>query len=200
MRKDRSRQQILWHICQFSLGVDIGGQPYAGLRDMRFRENRTPSVGSLVAMQSMRDPQWYLAWVLGVTNAEGSWGATYRLESVETGEIADWSNVGIYEYDRRQTDNHPEWRWSDEQWSFKARWDRLCYQERSAYIVLPLMPSFDGERVELGTRIRFGMGDPPPARWFDKWSDLTDDEILSFYDESVAISKANRPRPNSANP
>lgn len=194
-RKDISRQQILWHICQFSLGIEIGGQPYAGLSDMRFRHNKLPSVGSLVAMQSMRSPRWYLAWVLGVSAGVNEFCTVYTLESVETGEVGDWSNVGMLEYDPRQTREHPEWRWTDDQWKFKKSWDRLCYKERDAYIVLPLMPVFDGDRVELGTRIRHGWGAPPPSKWFDKWADVTDADMLAFYDESVAADEAARTKP-----
>lgn len=187
MRKDRARKQVLWHICQFSLGVEIDGQSYSGLREMRFRPTDAPKVGSLVALKSMREPDFYLGWVHDVKNT------VYTVESLETGELIDWTNVSVLEYDSRTTDKHPEWRWTDEQWSFKDRWDRLCYKEREAYIVLPLFPEFDGDAVTLSTRIRHSWGDPPPSKRFDAWQAVTDNDMLAYYDASVAANDAAKP-------
>jgi len=193
MRKDRARKQVLWYICQFSLGVEIDGSSYSGLRETRFRPTNMPKIGSLVALQSMRDPDFYLGWVHEVKVGKIGFDTVYTVESLETGELIDWSNVSVLEYDSRTTDEHPEWRWTDEQWSFKDRWDRLCYKERDAYIVLPLFPEFDGDAVTLGTRIRHGWGDPPPSKRFEAWQAVTDDDMLAYYDASVAANDAAKP-------
>lgn len=191
MRKDRSRKAVLWYICQFSLGRMIGDHAYAGFST--FRETRAPAVGSLVALQSMRVHDFYLGWVHDVTQGTNGFDTVYAVESLETGEIINWSNVSVLEYDRSEVDAYPEWRWADQQWELKDLWEIVCYKERDAYIVLPCTPDFDGEAVTLSTRIRFGMGDAPAPKRFDDWRKVRKADMLEYFDAAVAEHEARRP-------
>jgi len=186
--KSRSRILILSHIAQFSLGRECGGMEYAGLRDMRFRETYTPAVGSLVALSAAPPSKHYLSWVHDVAKHDG--GYEYGLESIEDGEIVNWSNVGIWEYDRKQTDTHPEWRWTDKQHEFSDKWRKVCYQDRDAYMTLPTSPIFgDGFSVTVGTRTRFSLSDHAPEKTFDDWRKVTKAMLLEFYDDAVESGK-----------
>lgn len=188
MIKSRSRILILSHIAQFSLGRECGGMEFAGLREMRFRENRTPAVGSLVAISSAPPSKHYLSWVHDVTLRDGFY--EYGLESIEDGEIVNWSNVGIWEYDRTQTDRYPEWRWTDKQHEFSDKWRRACYKDRGAYMILPTGPTFgDGFSVTVGTRTRHGLNDFAPTKQFEDWRKVTKAMLLAFYDEAVELEK-----------
>lgn len=179
--KNRSRILLLSHICQFSLTRRYGDQVYGGLKDMAFRENRSPRIGSLVSLSSAPASKWYLSWVAGVS------GDTYTLESIEDGELCNWSNVGIYEYDRSQIDNHPEWRWADKQHGFKDRWWRACYKTRDAYVYRPIYPTFyeDGS-VEIGVRVIHGIDPRVIRKTFPNWKKVRASDMLEFYDAAVA--------------
>lgn len=192
--KIRSRILILSHIAQFSLGREVAGMEYAGLKDMRFRENREPAIGSLVAPQSARSSKWYLSWVHEViwhTDEQGrKRDATYVLESIEDEQLCNWSNVGMLEYDRSQVDSHPEWRWTDRQHEFNDKWCRSCYRDRDAYITLPTQASFGKDNsVTVGTRTRYGMDDHTPSRTFPDWRKVTKAQLLEFYDEAAKEKK-----------
>jgi len=80
MNKFRSKILILSHIMQFSLGKDINGIEYAGLKSMRVSEVREPKIGALVALSSAPASVWYLSWVVDFKLYEG--GYVYTLESI----------------------------------------------------------------------------------------------------------------------
>lgn len=201
--KNRARILILSHIAQFSLGREIDGHAYAGLRDMRFRDVREPSIGGLVALSACGPSKWYLSWVHEVIrhpypDRPGQYEVEVLLESVEDGAIAKWSNVCIQEYDRSQVDQHPSWRWTDRQHQFNDRWLRACYKGRDAYIVLPVQAVFSDEwAVTLSTRTRFGLDAIRHERTFQDWRKVTRADMLAFYDESIA--RRDRERAVSAN-
>lgn len=193
--KLRARLLILSHIAQFSLQRRIGGQIYGGLKDMAFQDSgmgaQDAVPGDLVALQSAAPSKWYLGWLISRERPEGWHDEQYTIESIEDGELCNWSNVSLIYYDRSQVSGHPEWRWTDRQHQFNDRWKRVCYKDRDAYIYLPIQPAFhqDGS-VTLGTRTRFGLDDTRPTRLFPDWRKVTKATMLAFYDEAVAQAKA----------
>ena len=187
MKKERARIAILSHLAQFSLVRQTGGLPYCGLDDMRFHSaERNPVIGSLVVPQSAPASKWYLSWLVEYKPG-GGW-PVYTLESIEDGELCDWGNIGLIAYDASQVAAHPEWRWTDEQYAFKDRWNRACYKKRDAYIYLPMFPRFDadGLGVTLGVRVRFGLDERTTARHFPVWKQVRIADMLEFYDSSEA--------------
>jgi hypothetical protein len=170
--KTRARTLILSHIAQFSLQKRMSdGTLYGGLSDMAFVPNDTPPPGALVALQSAPPSKWYLSWLIERSNQSRAIGEIYLLESIEDGELCEWSNVSLLEYDRRQTDAHPEWRWSDAQHVFNDRWLRVCRKERDAYTVLPVQAEFEhGTGVWLSTRTRYGLDDFRASELFPNWA------------------------------
>ncbi len=184
MKKERARILIVSHMAQFSLLRQFGDHVYSGLPDMRWRDAADkPVIGSLVAPQSCSPSKWYLSWL--VDYKPGDW-PEYGLESIEDGEVANWSNIGLIAYDSSTVASHPEWRWTDEQHAFKDRWNRACYKKRDAYIYLPTFPKFDqpGDGVTIGVRVRFGLDDRVLTQHFDNWRNVRIKDMLEFYDRS----------------
>lgn len=182
-KKTKSRLQILSHIMQFSLSREINGHAYGGLNDMRFRENLIPSIGSLVALSCAPASEWYLSWVRKVDFFSS--GCSYTLESIETGEVCEWTNVSIFEYDTSQTQKHPEWKWTDQQHAFEKRWKVVCFQDMGAYIMVPCMAEFNNNNaVSLGFRVTFGLDEWTYKKTFDDWRKVTKKVMKEFYIEA----------------
>lgn len=193
--KLRARQLILSHIAQFSLMRSYGRQIYGGSSDFAFHglcmDSSDVLPGDLVAIQSARPSKWYLGWLVSKQRPEGWSDDQFTIESIEDGELCNWSNIGLIYYDRSQISGHPEWRWSDKQHAFNDRWNRVCYGERDAYIYLPIQATFlDDDGVELSTRTRYGLDDTRPTRRFENWRKVTKAMMLAFYDDAVAEARA----------
>jgi hypothetical protein len=197
--KKRARIELLSWIAQFDLRTrHSDGTTYAGLKDGGFRFADICRPGDLVALQSAPTSKWYLAWCHEVKVEK--YGNIYVLESIEDGEICNWSNVGIRVYDRAEVDRFPSWRWTDAQFAFKDRWNNVCYKEKNAYITLPTGPDFgEGFSVTLGTRTRFSMDEHRPERTFHDWRRVTKKMMGAFYDECVSEREASR-QPKSPRP
>lgn len=192
--KSRAKILLLSHIAQFSLATCYGGHVYGGLSDMAFHNGERDAIpGDLVAPKSAPSTKWYLSWLISKQWPEGHACEQYTLESIEDGELCDWSNIGLIYYDRSQVKSHPEWRWTDEQHEFNDRWKKVCYKDRDAYIYLPTQAVFDGDAVTLGNRTRYGFDDSRPSKRFERWKSVTKKQMLEFYDAAVLEAKANKP-------
>jgi hypothetical protein len=168
--KTRSIILILSHIAQCSLGREINGRDFCGLCDMRFREDRQPAIGALVALSSAPASKWYLSWVHGIDPHPNRFSTKYTLESIEDGELCDWANVSPWAYDKSQTDSHPEWRWTDAQHAFYDRWRKVCYGDRDAYITKPCQPVFEDDgSVTLSTRNHAAFSEHRSTKSFPNW-------------------------------
>ena len=198
--KSRARLSILSNIAQFSLQRYNGAHPYSGSRDMSFQGGHyfgeECQVGDLVALQSAPTSKWYLSWLRKVTHYPG--GNEYLLESIEDGALCNWSNVSLIYLDRSWVANHPGWQWTDRQHQFNDRWLRVCHKERDAWMYLPTPARFDGDAVELGVRVRYGLSDTRINRRFDNWRKTTKKLMLAFYDEAAAELKAEKPKKSAA--
>lgn len=179
MRKDRARRAILYWVCQFTLGN-------SHKQVWEYTDN--PSPGDLVALKSHNHTSWYLAWVLepekGV-DQPGTNDYTYQrtLESVETGEIVNWSNVSFQRFtDKEALEMNPDWRWTDEQFKFWDKWRKVC-SKIDGYFVIPLKPIFDAHsnRVTLPTRIRYGLGTAPKAETVENWKRVSKKRLAEIY-------------------
>lgn len=150
-------------------------------------------VGDLVLVESVRSwTKWNIGWLRSIDLNNG-W-PIYVVESLEDGELCNWSNVGIAFLPRNELARHPSWQWSDKQHAFAKRWDRVCYKDRDAYITLPVAPVFgEGKTVTLGTRKRWGLSDERPARTFPDWRKVTKAMMAQSYDECVAEHGSAKP-------
>lgn len=198
--KTHSRLLILSHIAQFSLARRYGDHVTGGLRNMAFvsggADERDARPGDLVAIQSAGPSKWYLGWLVSRQWPEGHACEQYTIESIEDGELCNWSNVGLIYYDRSQVEGHPEWRWTDRQHEFRARWDHVCYKECDAYIYPPMFPKFGPDNeVELGVRVRFGLSPSTVTKRFADWRRVTKKQMREFYEAASAELAAEKRQP-----
>lgn len=185
--KNRARILILNFITQFSLSKEFGdGRSFGGLKSFNASYEQKAVPGDLVALQAAPATKWYLSWLVSRQWPEGHACEQYTLESIEDGELCDWSNVGLMYYDREEVELHPEWRWTDEQHEFNDRWLRSCRKERDAYMHVPLMAQFSGDGVTLGLRTRWSLYGYKPSKTWDNWKKVTIKQMLQFYDDAVA--------------
>lgn len=175
--KYRAKIDILGEIMQFP-SVNKWVSSYSD-NDIR--------IGDLVAMNCVANTKYYLSWLREIDHNDG-W-TKYLLESVEDGSMGWWSNVGISYYDRDIVANRPQWKWSDDQFIFSDRWNRVC-RKNDAYIVLPRMAVFsEGGEVTLDVRIRFGLNDYHNPVTFDNWKKVTMKMMDEYYKRSYADYK-----------
>ena len=187
--KTKARLSILNYITTQCLSVRYGdGSASGGFGNNYFQSLifERPEIGDLVTLSSAPQTEWYLSWYVGFEAKSDSFCDIHVLESIETGNMGNWSNVSFYVLCRDVVNDHPEWKWDDAQYRLKEKWFRACYKKRGAYITLPTRPIFDNfGGVELGTRTRFGMG-PVYKRRFPNWKKLTVKMMLEFYDQCEA--------------
>lgn len=192
--KNRSRILILSYLAQFSLQRRFGDVPYGGLRDCAFEgDSDDVAPGDLVALSSVSPSKWYLGWLTEKTWPEGWACEQYTIESIEDGELCNWTNVGMSHYNRKTVGEHPEWRWTDAQHEFKDLWWSVCYKEKDAYMHLPMNPVFDGDAVQLAVRARHSFSETIVRHDFVNWRKTTKKMMASFYDDAKAQFDAERP-------
>jgi hypothetical protein len=190
--KNRSRILILSYIASLSLQRRIGGQPYSGLATAAFHDGPAQP-GDLVALVSAPASKWYLGWLISKQWPDGHACEEYTIESIEDGELCNWSNVSLVYYDRETIREAPQWRWTDAQHEFKDRWWNVSYKEKDAYIYLPVQPLFDGDWVELSVRVRHSFSKTVIRKSFPNWKKVTKKMMGEFYDAASAEIAAEKP-------
>ncbi len=183
--KTKAQQSILYYITTFCIAYKFEGtKGTIGLSsDSYFKAEGEPREGDLVVLKGARQSRWYLSWYISCEKKDNCFNDSHLIESVETGELCNWSNVSFSILNRKIVDEHPEWRWTDKQWEFQEKWFRACYKYRDAYINLPCYPDFkeDGS-VVLTIRKRFNFGEPT-SKTFESWKKLLTRDMTKWYDE-----------------
>jgi len=175
MTKNRARIAILGEVLAF---------PSLGSVNWTFCYfDKEPQVGDLVSMNCASPSKYYLSWMREI-NQNNGWPA-YLLESIDDGELCWWSNIGLSYFDRKMITDRPSWKWDDEQFAFKDRWNKVCYKKNDAYIVIPCPPAFmDDGSVLLDVRIRYGLSDYRNPINFPSWKKLTMKAMDEYYKNS----------------
>lgn len=189
--KSRARDDILFYVLQFCLAhrYDHGIVGHLHGFNSTYGREKEARPGDLILLTSIRIKKWSLAWLLEIDAQQ--YGNRYLCESIETGELCWWENVGVEYLDRDVVAENDKWKWTDRQFQFEDRWNHVCYKQHDAYITLPLQPDFGtGLQVTLGTRTRFGMDDHLPKKTFDDWRKVTKKMMSEFYLECVNARKA----------
>lgn len=140
-----------------------------------------PQVGDLISLSSAPVSKWYISWLLEIDPNEG-W-PKYLLESIEDGSLCWWENVGLNWYDRERVANNPTWKWTDKQFDFYDKWNKVCYRRHDAWHVLPMLPVFnpDDDSVTLNLRIRHGFSDFHYPQVFNNWKKITMKQMSEYY-------------------
>lgn len=188
--KNTAKMHILGHVMNNFLTrkYEQTGDKYPGFDSfLSFVGAGKPSIGDLVALQSVRQKtKWYLSWYVGFESRGNYFSDIHVLESIEDGELCNWSNVGFMVMDREVLKKHPEWLWSDQQFGFKERWYKSIYRLRDCHITLPAGPWFDqdGYGVTLGTRTKFSLGGETKKRFVD-YRKVRITDMSEYYDQAA---------------
>lgn len=186
--KHIARDEILYWVLQFCTGTTLrDGHTIChgkAFYSCGYAKNDLPQVGDLLRLTSIRMSQWSLCWLHDIRVG----GEEFLCESIETGEMCWWSNVGVSYLDREAVASNPQWRWNDRQHKFNKRWNKVCYRDHDAYITLPLRAVFgEGNSVTLGTRRRYGGfgNDFRPSESFPDWRKVTKQMMGEVYQRCV---------------
>lgn len=138
--------------------------------------------GDLVSINCGTSNQWYLSWVRKVNTNH-----SYLLQSLETGELCNWSNIGLNVYNRERIAERPTWKWTDRQFKFYHMWNRSCRRE-GAYMLLPRLPKFEeGYKVTLDVRVRFAITEFSYPKTFDDWYKIKSRDLRAYYREAEEL-------------
>ena len=125
--------------------------PELWLAGYKFIESGAPVAGDVVMLQSAPMSDWDLS-IFRDDCGRGD----YLLESLKTGAVCRWSNVGIKVLSRKWVESHAQIRWTDEQFRFQRLFDAERVRA-DYYIHLPYLFPFDAESAVIGSRTRFGL-------------------------------------------
>lgn len=194
--RHRARQEIMHYVLEFCLTKywpNMPGQKYMpgieGFVPSDYDSTGPAIVGDLVVVSATRRwSKWQIGWLREIDPGKRGW-TRWLVESLEDGSLCWWENVSLSYFPRDKIAR--SWRWTDRQHAFNDKWNRVCFKERDAYIVLPTQPQFgDDFSVSLGVRTRFAFDDITPKRDFPDWRKVTKAMMAAAYDEMVAERNA----------
>ena len=140
-------------------------------------------VGDLVCLACAPKTKWYLSWVREVVIKENTFCDRYLLESIDDGDCCWWENVHMEVWNRSEI--KPQWRWTDNQFSFNTKWLRFCHKTygfnsyRPCQVVFDLHPS-----VRLQIRHKYDR-EKVYSKCFPNWRKVTKKIMGEFYEEAV---------------
>lgn len=194
--RSRSYGMVVDYLVRFGVGrvVDRADTQYPSIRGglIGFAGTLTQGEarpGDLVRIESAGRSKWTLSW-LRETRVRPHGDYEYLCESLLDGELCWWSNVGISYLHRLTLENHPEWRWTDQQHAFDDKWGKAC-DRHDPYLYRPVMPLFnDDGSATVGTRTRHSMDNHRPTRRIENWRKATIRALSATYLELVADHEA----------
>ena len=175
-KKNKAKIEILNFITQHSIN-EYSSKTFVG------GYSNKPVEGDLVALQLAPNTNWYLSWYHTSDGNENSFCENHLLESIETGELCNWSNVSFNVMEREHVDNHPEWRWEDKQFEFCSKWYRAT-KKADIYPSRPMQPIFAGLKVTL--KIRRNFSDVILAeKTFDNYKKVLSRDMIKFCVDNI---------------
>jgi hypothetical protein len=157
------------------------------LRGFQCSMSRDPMEGDIVLLQSAPISEWDVSIYRGCGEG-GHYTREHLLESLSTGRLGKWHNVGFHVLDPNACNIDERWLWEDAQFDFS---DKLAKVHRKSefYIALPFIDKFDGEMVSIKFRTRFSFDDKitqvPPF----EWRKITQKVLMAKLQEYEAIHK-----------
>ncbi|WP_156892476.1 hypothetical protein [Salaquimonas pukyongi] len=182
-QKARARDEILDFVLQNCLAHRLGDERPSGygpaFNPIGFL-GKMAQAGDLILVSGIPQHGWSLCWLHRISSDQPE--NRYLCESVETGEMSWWSNVGIEYLDRDVVESHPQWRWTDQQFAFNDRWQRACGEPADWRGLKPLMPVFEaGFSVALALQAATGWREERQERRFEDYRKVTKTEMRSFF-------------------
>ena len=181
--KSRARDEIFDFVLQNCLAHRLGGERPAGygpaFNPIGFL-GKMAQPGDLIVLSATRKKEWSLCWLHRIASDEPE--NRYLCESVETGEMSWWSNVGIEYLDRDVVERHPQWRWTDQQYAFNDRWQGVCGDPAEWGGLKPLAPAFAADHsVTLALKAADGWREEKQERRFDDYRKVSRTDMRTFF-------------------
>lgn len=165
---------------------------YPCVKNINWESNTFTNVqaakGDLVALGSAPASKWYLSWVEDVDiKKDDRFSTRYLLRSIEDGELCWWCNISLTKFNRSRIQERPQYRWTDKQFEFNDRWNKV-FKRQDAYIIRPKLPVFHPDKaVTLNVRIMGAFNDFSYPKTFEKWPKLTIKKMTEYYLEAEKI-------------
>jgi hypothetical protein len=138
--------------------------------------------GDLLLISGHRRLEFRMGWLKQVRVT--CRGNEYLVQSTCGEGQIDWlHNVEVCFFHRLTLEQHPEWRWTNEQHWLADRWMEAVTRCRDTRLIAPVMPVFWGDSVRLKARGRFGIADFMPEKTISDFRELTQEKLLAAYDE-----------------
>lgn len=190
----KAHAAILDYILQFCISSTYGDsdRSYGGITAFVSRslgEDSGARVGDLVLIKSANAGKWRLSWLRAIQPLGGG-DTEWLCASLADGELCRWSNVDIAYFPRKKLEEHPEWKWSDDQHEFNEKWFKAC-RRQDPYMYRPCQPEFneDGSATIL-TRSRFDFDGHNARVRIEKWRKATLKALENHYLAMVAEHEA----------
>jgi len=151
-----------------------------------------PVQGDLVMLQSAPQSDWHLSIYRQAGAGEG-FEQRHLLESLKTGMLCWWANVGFHVIDRDKCAIGREADWDDAQHAFNDKFKKV-YRRADFYLALPYIDRFDGDSVIFIFRTRFGINDKLTELQPFPWRKATQKALLAFLLDGERLHKAARPQ------
>lgn len=133
------------------------------LHGWKCQKGDTPKPGDLVMLTSAPPSDWHLSFY-----RQDQQNGYHLLESLRTGELCPWGNVGFLVIDREKVGLLERAEWSDAQFEFQDKFHKV-YSRADFYINIPFIDRFEGDLVHVAFRTRFGLDEirtaVEPIRW-----------------------------------
>lgn len=149
---------------------------------------REPVPGDVVMLQSAPMSVWHLS-----IYRKDCHDGYHLLESVKTGEMMRWGNVGFHVIDREKAWGLERIEWTDDQFEFSSKFNKVIRRrEMDFYINIPYISEWDGDNVLIKFRTRYNFDelvtplDPIP------WRKITQKALLEHLTAGAAEHVANR--------
>jgi hypothetical protein len=149
-----------------------------------------PKPGQLVLLQAAPPSEWHLSFYV-----EDCGDGYHVLESVQTGALMRWGNVGFMVLDEEKIGAGEQARWTDEQFEFHDKFIKV-WRKADFYIALPFIHSFDGDLIDIRFRTRHGFdSNITPIEPFP-WKKITQKALLAILKGGECAHK-NRKEPEA---
>ena len=181
--KGRARDEILDFVLQNCLAHRLGDERPSGygaaFNPIGFL-GKMAQPGDLILLSGTNQKAWALCWLRRISTEQPE--NRYLCESIETGEVCWWSNVGIEYLDRDVIARHPQWKWTDRQHVFNERWLDVCGESASERELKPLAPVFNSDHgVTLVLQSAGSWREEKREREFPDYRRVTKIEMRAFF-------------------
>lgn len=151
-----------------------------------YKSDVVPKLGDLVMLQSAPQSEWHLSYFV-----EDCPDGYHLLESVKTGELMRWGNVGLLVLNEEVIGAGEPARWNDAQFDFRDKFVKVS-RKADFYISIPFIAGFEGDKVKITFRTRFSFDDVLTLIEPFHWPKITQKKLLSILLAGEAAHKNRR--------